>query len=60
MARGLFLAGVLVTLGLVGDMGGMGVKAEDTDSGVEGGSRIPMPSWHYGARIEVSCLNRSM
>jgi hypothetical protein len=30
-----------------------GVQAEEH-------SKVPLPSYHYGAHIQVSCLNRSM
>jgi len=31
-----------------------GVKAQEEHS------KVPLPSYHYGAHIPVSCLNRSM
>ena len=49
MARGSWIVAILGSLLL----GGIGVKAEEH-------SKIPLPSYHYGARIPVSCLNRSM
>lgn len=49
--------GGLLLGGLVGSFMGSGlfegVVAEEH-------SRIPLPSYHYGAKIPVSCLNRSM
>jgi len=39
---------VMVVMGLVA-----GVMAEEHP-------KIPLPSYHYGAKIPVSCLNRSM
>jgi hypothetical protein len=43
-SRWRFWVGILVFLGL----------------GVVQAAEIPLPSYHYGARIPVSCLNRSM
>ena len=42
-------------LGAMMLMGGLieGARAEEH-------SKIPLPSYHYGAKIPVSCLNRSM
>lgn len=46
-ALGPVLAIGAVVLGLLG-----GVSAEEH-------SKIPLPSYHYGAKIPVSCLERS-
>jgi len=32
-----------------------GVKAQEEEH-----SKVPLPSYHYGAKIPVECLNRSM
>ena len=48
MARGSWIAAILGSALL-----GIGVRAEEH-------SKIPLPSYHYGAAIPVSCLNRSM
>jgi len=42
------LGGVVLGMGMLD-----GVKAEEH-------SKIPLPSYHYGAKIPVECLNRSM
>jgi hypothetical protein len=41
----------ILGIGMVFGLGG--VKAEEH-------SKIPLPSYHYGAKIPVECLNRSM
>ena len=44
----------ILGVGMVLGMGMLdGVKAEEH-------SKIPLPSYHYGAKIPVECLNRSM
>lgn len=35
-------------------LGAQGVNTQEEHS------KIPLPSYHYGAKIPVSCLNRSM
>jgi hypothetical protein len=46
---------MLAMMMIIGGLGGLmeGVRAEEH-------SKIPLPSYHYGAKIPVSCLNRSM
>ena len=42
----------ICVLGIVMAMLGLGHAEEH--------SKIPLPSYHYGAKIPVECLNRSM
>jgi hypothetical protein len=47
MARGSWISAILLLF-----IGRVNAAEEHT--------KIPLPSYHYGARIPVSCLNRSM
>lgn len=39
---------------------GLALLGAQETAAQEGHSKIPLPSYHYGAKIPVSCLNRSM